>query len=223
MQVQRIQNNNNYNTSFSSKILGHKRGFQDTTSALWKVLANAEMNNDRTFLNAAQALIKDGKDDVYTFLIDKSWRYKEQVQIFNREIPRKETYNIHHEFGSELFRDVIVDIARQKGLISGKPIGTQTIVDTYAKAHEYPEISLSSIRKSLAGRGFKFHNPKSDLSNEEQALVKSELAELKNIKASNSSDKDKQINSLRIKIGKKISANTRKELSEITKNPSKLS
>ena len=73
MQVQRIQNNNNYNTSFSSKIVGHKRGFHDTGSALWRVFSYAKMDNDRTFLNAAKALVKDDKDDVYTFLIDKTW------------------------------------------------------------------------------------------------------------------------------------------------------
>ena len=217
MQVQRIQNNN-YNTNFGSKIRFNYNqcggGSKTSLNELYLVLENGRAKVDRTLLRAYKGLLNDGKENTYTFFDDclnRSSYLKVEDSTGNNyyKLPRWE-----QDLKYNGIRDMIVDIARKEGIISGKPFGLKNLEGLYNSRDIYGD--ASKMNKRLAEHGFKKTSPKSESDlKEENLLVQEELKEIEKLKSSDSKYKDGYINYLKSVIRNKINAKYKSEYEEL--------
>lgn len=224
MHIQKIQSNNNYNPGFTSKIDGVYTGHgDDSYYGLTSTLYSSLIKGDRTYLGAIKGLLNDGKNDRYTYVRNKETEYVGEFHIYNDDTSKESIYKIDHCLADELFRDMIVDIARQKGILPGKSIGIQKIVDTYNDQKTYSgfigHIKLrdsDKVRKLLSKKGFKVNCPRHYLFDDEKAIVKKESDEIKILEACKQMCANKRkIKTLWAAIYKKVSDKCRTELYDI--------
>lgn len=215
MQVQRISNNN---TNFGSKIRFNYNqcggGSKTSLNELYLVLENGRAKVDRTLLRAYKGLLNDGKENTYTFFDDclnRSSYLKVEDSTGNNyyKLPRWE-----QDLKYNGIRDMIVDIARKEGIISGKPFGLKNLEGLYNSRDIYGD--ASKMNKRLAEHGFKKTSPKSESDlKEENLLVQEELKEIEKLKSSDSKYKDGYINYLKSVIRNKINAKYKSEYEEL--------
>ncbi len=219
MQVQRISNNNNYNTNFGSKIKFEYQsiggGYHPTSlNEVYIVLKDGMKKVDTTLLRAYKGLLNDGKDNTYTIFNSclnrcSFLRVEDSIGKSYYGLPRYE-----EDLKLNAIRDMIVDIARKQGIIPGKPVGLKTLEGLYEYHAKYG--NASELNRQLAKNGFKKHSPKTKLDlKEENQLVQDELKEIEKLKLSDSKYKDGYIKYLKSVIRNKINAKYKSEYEEL--------
>lgn len=234
MQVTSVKNDygsnlyqKNSQINFASKIgfkyrsIGggyHPKSIND----LYEALNNGSKTLDTTFLKAYKGLMNDGKKNQYTFVNDylsKEYYLKADDSLGTRfyHLPR----HLENNLLIRGIRDMIVDIARQQGIIEGKPIGLDSLSNLYHSRGIYGNVS--KMDNLLEKNGFVVHNPKTKCDIEaENELVKDELEEIEKLKLSNSKYKDGYINYTKSVLQDKIDYKYRSEYNKLLMTQEKI-
>ena len=220
MQVHRVQNNN-LNPNFCSKFKAESIGYLYRYSGLMDALEQGRYRKDGTFLKAIKKLRNDGMNDEYKYVIDTNFGYRDFLEIHNHSTGESQKYGLRNNIEESffMFRDMIVDIARQKGLIEGTPVGLKAICKSY---YMYPKVA--DAKKDLRDKGFKIQIPKIEqVEDVEKALIQDELKKLESLQTSDIESNEDAIKSIQSKINSIINQKIEEEYRVFCENPEILS
>lgn len=207
--------NNSYDSSFGSKFKCAGIDASLRINGLQYALEYGKERCDRTFLNAMNGLLNDGLSDEYIYVNSKetgNW-----LKMKNSQTGEHSEFSLlyYTRSSAELFRNLIVNIAREKGLISGNAVDSTEIQDIY-EPYRYKPLFNLDIDNKLKKIGFQKFSKKTK---EDKASIRNyiqdELNEIKKVDSSNMENKLGIIRHLEDKIYDKQCQQIHEEYEEL--------
>ena len=202
MKINAIQNNG-YNSNFGSKFKFAAVGLIPRENGLKSALEYGRNHEDRTFLNAMKGLLTDGLNDVYTYVTSNETGNWLLIHDAQKGVYTHLSLLDNITTSAELFRDYMVNLAREKGLISGKAVSSAEIAKIY-EPYRYDSLFHEEINNKMKDIGFQKFSPKTKEDKEAiRSCIKDELKKIKEADSSNVPNKLKIIQNLRDEIYQK--------------------